>query len=64
MVAWLKAKHAAEKTKGKYKSNHNDGTRRKRRNKVSDKMRVAIKASQPHVVLRVRANGKRVFVRE
>jgi len=61
-VTWMKQKYTRGKTVG-YKSKHNDGTRRKLKRKVSDAMKVRIKASQPHIVLLVSAKGKRRFVR-
>lgn len=64
MVTWIKAKYAVPKTKGKYRSSHNDGTRRAGKHKITnEKAKAEIRASQPHVVLVVTGSGKRTFVR-
>lgn len=66
MQHWLKAKHADAKPTGKYKSKHNDGTKRRARprRKATDKERAAIHATQPLVTLELLPNGKRRFTRE
>lgn len=62
----LKGKYRAQRSTGRYKSKHNDGTRRRAtsRTKVNDKRKVEILASQPLVTLWVLPSGKRRFVRE
>ena len=55
-IHWVKAKYTQEKTKGKYRSSHNDGRRYKRK-KDGD--------TQPrYTVLVVGPTGKRRFVKD
>ncbi len=61
-VTWLKAKYTKGKLVG-YKSKHNDGSRRKLKNKVSDKQKGIIKASQPVMVKLYGPTGKNKMVR-
>ena len=58
----LKRKYLTGKTVG-YKSKHNDGSRRKLKRKVSDAMKVRIKASQPDMVRLVSPKGKSKMVK-
>lgn len=61
-VQWLKFKYTRGKLVG-YKSKHNDGSRRKLKNKVSDKRKVEIKASQPTMLKLYGVTGKSKMVR-
>lgn len=56
MVTWLKAKYAVEKTKGRYRSSHNDGRRYKRRKNGQTETNTT--------VLMVGPTGKRRFIHE
>lgn len=64
MLIPLKKKYRREIKVEGYTSKHNDGTRRRLKNKVSDAMKKRISASQPKVTLVVNATGKRRFVKE
>lgn len=66
MQHWLKAKHASDKPAGRYKSKHNDGTKRrvKPKRKATDKERAAMSATQPLVTLVLLPSGKRRFTKE
>lgn len=59
----LKRKYLTGKTVG-YKSKHNDGSRRKLKRKVSDAMKVRIKATQPHMIKVYGVTGKNKMIRE
>ncbi len=61
-VTWLKKKYTTGKLVG-YKSKHNDGSRRKLKNKVSDKQKGIIKASQPDMLKVYGVTGKSKMVR-
>jgi len=63
MLIPLKQKYLRGKLVG-YKSKHNDGSRRKLKNKVSDKMKVAIQKTQPNMVRLVSPTGKSKMVRK
>lgn len=56
-VTWLKAKYTKGKLVGN-RSKHNDGSRRKLYNKVSDKRKAEIRALQPDKVKVYSATGK------
>jgi len=58
----LKQKYLRGKLVG-YKSKHNDGTRRRLKRKVSDAMKIGIKASQPDMVRLVGVTGKSKMVK-
>jgi ribosomal protein L32E len=61
-VHWIKKKYTVGKTWGQ-KSCSNDSTRRRLKRKVSDAMKVAIKATQPQMVRVVSPTGKARMVR-
>jgi hypothetical protein len=61
-VHWIKYKYTIGKTWGQ-KSISNDNNRKRLKRKVSDAMKVAIKASQPHMVRVVSPTGKARMVR-
>jgi len=63
MLIPLKQKYLRGKLVG-YKSKHNDGSRRKLKNKVSDKMKVVIQKTQPNMVRLVSSIGKSKMVRK
>jgi hypothetical protein len=62
MLIPLKQKYLRGKLVG-YKSKHNDGSRRKLKNKASDKMKVYIQSTQPNMVRVVSPTGKARMVR-
>lgn len=53
-IHWVKAKYTQEKTKGKYRSSHNDGRRYKRKKNGDTQMN--------NTVLVVGPTGKRRFI--
>lgn len=61
-VHWLKHKYTIGKMWGQ-KSSSNDNHRKRLKRKVSDAMKVAIKARQPHMVRVVSPTGKARMVR-
>lgn len=61
---WLKTKYATSKTRGRYRSAHNDqGTRSKTYRKASDAVRADQLVRRPDVTLEVLPSGRRRFVR-
>lgn len=66
MHTWVKAKYLRGKQNGKYKSKHNDGTRRgaARRKITNERVKAEIRASQPLVTMVLLPNGKVRFVRD
>lgn len=62
-VMWLKAKYRKYNSLEGYKSKHNDGSRRRLKRKVSDAMKVSIRATQPDMVRLYSATGKSKMVR-
>jgi len=64
MRTWVKKKYVTGKQNSRYKSKHNDGTRRRLKRKVGDAAKLRIRASQPLVTLVLLPTGKRRFVRE
>ena len=61
-VHWIKRKYTIGKTWGQ-KSSSNDNNRKRLKRKVSDAMKVAIKATQPNMVRVVSPTGKARMVR-
>lgn len=66
MQTWIKAKYTSNKHGSRYKSKHNDGTRRGavRRKITNDRIKAQIRDSQPLVTMVLLPNGKVRFVRE